>query len=268
MSRPTTAIILAAGPGSRLLPHTLHSPKCLTPIAGHPILRYQISALRRCGIQDIVMVVGYLADSVRDYVDASVTLVENKDYASTNSSYSLWLARTHMRRGFIHLNSDLLFEPSLLRALLNSKEENAVIIDRDVHPDSDMMKAQMNGRRIVQMGKRLNTGAAAEVVGPAKFGPSGAALLIERLGQLDAAGDRNRWAYSVFGELADSLSFAGIDNPGAFWGEVDTVADAEEAGRRIPQSLIRLAAQGMPPAPDRTLSPETPAPASLPTHAS
>ena len=56
------AIILAAGPGSRLLPQTLHSPKCLTPIAGQPILRYQIAALRQCGVDNIVMVVGYLAD--------------------------------------------------------------------------------------------------------------------------------------------------------------------------------------------------------------
>lgn len=266
MSHPTTAIILAAGAGSRLLPHTLHSPKCLTPITGHPILRYQIAVLRRCGVHDIVMVVGYLAESIRDYVDPSVTLVENTDYESTNSSYSLWLARKHMRHGFIHLNSDLLFEPALLRALLASADENAVIIDRDVRPDSDMMKAQLDGPRIVQMGKELKTGAAAEVVGPAKFGAPGAAALIERLGQLNAAGDRNRWAYRVFGELASELSFTGVDNPGSFWAEVDTLADAQEAERRIPQSLVRLAAQGEPPAPPRKTATESPAPASFPTH--
>jgi choline kinase len=268
MRRPTTAIILAAGPGSRLLPYTLHSPKCLTPIAGHPILRYQLAALRQCGIQDIVIVVGYLADRVRDYVDPSVTIVENRDYASTNSSYSLWLARAHMRRGFIHLNSDLLFEPVVLRALLDAADENAVIVDREVRPGSDMMKAQMRGRQIVRMDKRLTAGVSAEVVGPARFGPAGATTVIERLGQLAENGERNRWAYSVFGELAETLSFAGVEKPGAFWAEVDTVADAEEASRRIPRSLVRLAAQGVPPAPARTLSSESAVPVSHPTHAS
>jgi choline kinase len=268
MPRPTTAIILAAGPGSRLLPHTLHSPKCLTEIAGYPILRYQVAALRRCGVNDIVTVVGYRAESIREYVDSSVTLVENPEYASTNSSYSLWLARAHMRKGFIHLNSDLLFEPSLLGALLAAPEENAVIVDRNVHPESDMMKARMEGRRIVQMGKRLTTDAAAEVVGPAKFGPRGAEVLVERLGQLVAAGEKNNWAYSVFGELAGALTFTGVDNPDAFWAEVDTVADFEEAGRQIPDSLIRLAAQGIMPAPRRTSSTQSAAAASLPTHAS
>ena len=179
MPHITKAIILAAGPGSRLLPHTAHSPKCLTPIGGQPILRYQLAALRRCGVDDVVIVVGYLSDRIRDYVDSSVTLVENRDFAATNSSYSLWLARNHMRQGFIHLNSDLLFEPELLRALLASPDENAVIVDRRVSAGSDMMKAQMDGARILRMGKQLTTDAAAEVVGPAKFGASGAELLID-----------------------------------------------------------------------------------------
>ena len=102
-----------------------------------------------------------------------MTLVENRDYASTNSSHSLWLARAHMRHGFLHLNSDLLFEPELLQALLAAPDENAVIVDRHVRVGSDMMKAQMDGRRILRMAKDLTTEAAAEVVGPAKFGPRG-----------------------------------------------------------------------------------------------
>jgi L-glutamine-phosphate cytidylyltransferase len=268
MPHITKAIILAAGPGSRLLPHTAHSPKCLTPIGGQPILRYQLAALRRCGVTDIVVVVGYLSDRIRDYVDSSVTLVENRDYASTNSSYSLWLARNHMRHGFIHLNSDLLFEPELLRALLASPDENAVIVDRRVRADSDMMKAQMDGTRILRMGKQLTTDAAAEVVGPAKFGASGAELIANRLGELTAAADRNRWAYGVFGDLAPQLALAGVDNPGCFWAEVDTVADKRDAQHRIPRPLVDLAARDADSNRSRTLSSQSEIPDGFPTHAS
>ena len=241
-SRPRTAVILAAGPGSRLLPHTANAPKCLTAIGGFPILQYQLAALSQCGIDDVVIVVGYLSDRIRGFVREPVTYVENIDYASTNSSHSLWLARERLRDGYVHLNSDLLFEPAMLRALLDAPAENAVIVERTVCPSSDMMKAQMDGTRILKMGKNLTADAAAEVVGPAKFGPRGAARLIDALEQLQASGERNRWAYGIFGELAEALEFTGVDNPGAFWAEIDTVADAQDAEKRIPRRMIDLAA--------------------------
>jgi choline kinase len=240
---PRTAVILAAGPGSRLLPHTATAPKCLTTIAGHPILQYQMAALQHCGVDRVVIVVGYLAHCIRAFVPGPVTYVENGDFASTNSSHSLWLAREHLRDGYIHLNSDLLFEPAVLQTLLEAPAENAVIVERRVRPGSDMMKAQMDGARILRMGKQLTSEAAAEVVGPARFGPAGARRLIAALDELEAAGERNRWAYGIFGDLAEELAFTGIDNRGGFWAEVDTVADARDAERRIPGSLVGLAAR-------------------------
>jgi L-glutamine-phosphate cytidylyltransferase len=237
---PRTAVILAAGAGSRLLPHTAHAPKCLTAIAGYPILQYQIAALRRCGIEHLVIVVGYLSACIRDFVKGPVTYVENTEYSTTNSSHSLWLARRHLRDGYIHLNSDLLFEPGVLEALLASPQENAVVVERSVRAASDMMKAEMEGDRIRRMGKRLS-GAAAEVVGPAKFGPDGARRIVDTLDRLETDGERNRWAYSIFGELADDLGLAGVDNPGYFWAEVDTIADARDAERRVPRRLIDVA---------------------------
>ena len=240
--RIDTAVILAAGPGSRLLPHTAHAPKCLTRIGGYPILQYQMAALRECGVANVVIVVGYLSHCVREFVDDGVVLVENAHFASTNSSYSLWLAREHMRNGYVHLNSDLLFEPAMLQTLLDAPSANAVIVDSCVRPGSDMMKAQMEGRRILRMGKRL-TDASAEVVGPAKFGPAGVSRLLQRLEALDSGGERNRWAYGVFGELAEELNFTGVDAPGCDWAEVDTLDDAADAERRIPESMMELAAR-------------------------
>jgi choline kinase len=236
------AIILAAGPGSRMLPHTEHRPKCLLKIGGHPILHYQIAALRHCGVHEIAIVVGYLAEQIKEYVTTPVTFIENREYRSTGSSYSLWLARECMRDGFLYLNSDLVFHPEMLRTLLDAPDPNAVIVERQIVPTSDMQKAQMEGRQILQMGKHLPVEiAAAEVVGPAKFSAEGAARIVERLDDLVAAGDRNRWAYEVFGSLAKDLAFSGVDNPGCFWAEVDTAAEALEANQRIPRALVDFA---------------------------
>ena len=102
-----------------------------------------------------------------------------------------------MRGGFLHLNSDLLFEPGpAADAAGLARRECRHRRSATSAPGSDMMKAEMNGRRILRMGKRPDRHAAAEVVGPAKFGPAArnalSAAVAARRG-----GDRGRWADSV-----------------------------------------------------------------------
>lgn len=61
------AVILAAGLGTRLRPHTLHTPKPLLPLRGRPILDWTLGALPGA-VERVVVVVNYLADQVRDYL--------------------------------------------------------------------------------------------------------------------------------------------------------------------------------------------------------
>jgi choline kinase len=56
----TTALLLAAGTGSRLHPLTLDAPKCLTEVGGEPILGRLVDNLRLQGITRLVVVTGYL----------------------------------------------------------------------------------------------------------------------------------------------------------------------------------------------------------------
>jgi bifunctional UDP-N-acetylglucosamine pyrophosphorylase/glucosamine-1-phosphate N-acetyltransferase len=61
------AVILAAGLGTRLRPHTLATPKPLLPIQGRPILDWILGALPR-EVERVVVVVNYLADQIEDYL--------------------------------------------------------------------------------------------------------------------------------------------------------------------------------------------------------
>jgi choline kinase len=237
------AVILAAGLGSRLLPHTELRPKCLLKIGGHTILEYQVAALRQCGITDIAIVVGYQGDKIRAHLSTPVTYLENTDYASTGSSYSLWLTREFIRDGFVYVNSDLIFHPRMLQTLLDAPDPDAIIVDRHLDLTGDMQKAEMDGARILRMSKNLPAEiAAAEVVGPAKFSAVGARDLIDSLNALIASGERTRWAYEAFADVATRRPFIGIDNPGCFWAEVDTPADLIEASQRIPSHFIEFRA--------------------------
>ena len=87
------AVILAAGRGGRLRGAAGDRPKCLAGIGSRLLLERQIETLRACGIDHIAVVAGYRAADVRRVCGASVDIVHNARYATTNSLYSLWLAR-------------------------------------------------------------------------------------------------------------------------------------------------------------------------------
>jgi len=65
--RPTQAVILAGGRGSRLKPITDTRPKPMVEVLGKPFLAYQIEQLRDQGFEKILLLLGYLPEVVQDY---------------------------------------------------------------------------------------------------------------------------------------------------------------------------------------------------------
>ena len=67
IQRPTQAVVLAGGRGTRLHPLTLTRPKPMVEILGKPFLEYQIEQLREQGFKRVLLLLGYLPEVVRDY---------------------------------------------------------------------------------------------------------------------------------------------------------------------------------------------------------
>ena len=61
------AIILAGGRGTRLAPYTMVLPKPLVPIGDMPILEVLIRQLKRCGVDEVILTVGHLANLLQAY---------------------------------------------------------------------------------------------------------------------------------------------------------------------------------------------------------
>ncbi len=119
------AIILAAGTGSRLGSFTEHSPKCLVPINGVPILVNMLTHLSDVGVEETVIVVGYLKEKIYDMIGNSfnkmkISYIESDCYSTTNNIYSLWLARKHLTEDIILLEADVFFDRMLLGRLLSN----------------------------------------------------------------------------------------------------------------------------------------------------
>ena len=117
--RVATALLLAAGAGTRLLPRTNGSPKCLTEVCGIPILGRLLSCLVEEGFKRLVVVVGHRGEQIREYLDLhacglQIHCIDCRKFATTNNIYSLWLAREHIRAPFVLIESDLVFDSPLL----------------------------------------------------------------------------------------------------------------------------------------------------------
>jgi len=61
-------VILAGGIGSRMKPYTEKIPKAMIPVNGRPFVELQLRWLKKCGIEDIVLSIGYFADQIMDFV--------------------------------------------------------------------------------------------------------------------------------------------------------------------------------------------------------
>jgi len=119
-------VVLAAGAGRRLRPDTDALPKALLPVDGQvTILDIALRNLAAVGLRDIVIVVGYAADAVRDRAarlerehGIRLTLVDNDRAEEWNNAYSLWLAREHFAGGALLVNGDTVHPVSVEKTLL------------------------------------------------------------------------------------------------------------------------------------------------------
>ena len=118
-----TALLLAAGLGSRLTPLTDAVPKCLVAMSGVPILERLVRALDAHGFQRLVIVTGYKAETIRDYLGErfggiAIEYVLSPIFATTNNSYSSLARASPDRRAVPAGRSHLVFDEQLLGPLL------------------------------------------------------------------------------------------------------------------------------------------------------
>jgi L-glutamine-phosphate cytidylyltransferase len=223
------AVILAAGRGGRLQPVIGDRPKCLARIGTRTLLDRQVEALRIAGINRITVVGGFGIDLLRRLCPGGLEFVQNERYASTNSLYSLWLARDLLLDGFIVLNCDVLFHPQMLTDLLTARCDDALLVAsrRDAAPYSDEeMKVQIRRGLVSAIAKTLaHDESDAENVGIARFSPAGALALVAHMDRIIGSGQVREWLPRAFAAFAAERPLHAVDNRGFPWIEIDFPED-------------------------------------------
>ena len=228
MTPSRDAIILAAGQGRRLLPYTEACPKCLLDVGGTTILEHQVAALRSQQVDRITVVTGYLGHQVRQLLGPHVRYVENTQFATTSSMYSLWLARDAATEGCIILNADVLFHVGILQALRASPHPDALALDYEAALAEEETKVLVVGERVQSLGKSLPRGDA-ENVGMLKFSAAGSRVLFATIQALLQQNHRQVMVPYAMHAMAPTYFLAAVSVHGLPWIEIDFPEDYQRA---------------------------------------
>lgn len=243
MSLVKTAIILAAGRGSRLKELSLEQPKPMTRVNETAIIENLIRQLLQKQMERIVVVIGYQAQKLQSYIldtfgnEERFVFVENKIFDKTNNIYSLYLARTFMDGGFFLFEADVFCEDSVIAGLSASAHENIILIDK--------FTQEMNGT-VVQLDAHcavkkmfLNKDQAEDfdfsdkykTLNFYKFSETFSRdFLLPKLEAHIRGKDVNSYYEQIVKEAVDGgFDFYGLKTEGAKWWEIDTQDDLEKA---------------------------------------
>ena len=235
-------LILSAGMGTRLDPLTRTCPKCMVHVAGRPMMEYQLDALRKAGVVECTIVVGYMADAIRDYFGASyqglnLSYVENTVYAETNNLYSFWLARAELDDDTLLLEADLVFDTQLVSQLVSMDESNVAVVDR-YQPSMDGTVILASGDFAESMvlksdqGRWFDYRTALKTVNIYRLSKETLANVI--LPEMEAFlndGRTGQYYEAVFASLIASgrMEMAVLNTGNKKWAEIDTLDDLKEA---------------------------------------
>jgi choline kinase len=251
------AIVIAAGRGKRLMPYTDRMPKCLVPVDERTILRIQLDAFRKYGVDDVVIIRGYLGDVLearQAELGMPVRFVTNTDWEHNNILESLFFAEQEITGPLLLTYSDIIFTDEVVRRVVAAPGDINLVIDRrfrDIyqgrteHPLPEAEVSDLDDRgQVRRVGKRSlpPDDAYGEFIGLAKLSADGARWLRDAWRDLkrDYAGRetdpfqratsfRNAYLTDILQHLIDAgrpIEPVAIDG---MWREIDTVQDLERA---------------------------------------
>ena len=235
-------MVLAAGAGRRLQPWTETVPKTLVPVDGdRTILDVSLANFAAVGLDEVLLVVGYKADAVRERQaeleerhGVSLELVFNDKAEEWNNAYSLWCAREHFERGIVMVNGDTIAPVSVTEALLDSRgrgDDLVIALDDVQELGAEQMKVQLSDQRLLtRITKQMDPAeAVGEYIGLTLIEPHAADALADAL-QATFERDPQLYYEDGFEELARRGGRVGVAPIGEVeWVEVDDHADLARA---------------------------------------
>ena len=243
MSKIDTAVILAAGRGSRLKELSLEQPKPMTEVNKAGILNNLIRHIIDSGIKRIVVVTGYFAQKLEEDIlghfkgQTEFIFVENKIFDKTNNIYSLWLAEEYLKNGFYLYEADVFCEASTVSKMVEHPAKNVILLGRHTNlmngtvVDLDETGQVQNMYLNRHQHENFDFSDKFKTINFYKLGADFVNnFFLARLKEHIENEDVNSYYELIVKEAIDlKYQFHGLDVEDSQWWEIDTIEDLEIA---------------------------------------
>lgn len=231
------SIVLAAGQGTRLRPLTYEKPKALVDVGSVSILEHLIQQYDDAGIDEVVVVTGYKAESIRSACEdieqelnsASIIEVCNEDYDTTDNIYSLYLALKETgTEPFMLSNGDVFCDQEIINLGVNNPEQSIAFYDSTDFQEEELKLELENGEPVGILDKGRQNGAGA-TIGMFAFNNHSAKLMFEDLKTRAFENGSDNWFEASLDAIFPETKFKPVDVNDYRWIEIDTQEDLKRA---------------------------------------
>ena len=244
------AIILAAGMGIRLLPDTENLPKGMVKLFDKSLIEMQIDIFKKCGIDDISVVTGYLAEKINFQ---SVNYFMNENFSTTSGNESLYCAKQKLNDTII-CYADLIFDISIIKKMIDFNGDVGIAVESDwksryvgrtLHPisEADNVLFDESGK-IIKICKNIQkpNSNIGEFLGVMRLSSKGSSLFLKRFSELKESHvgtfhDSPSLKQSILPDMIQELIDLGINIEPIMvsekWYEVDTEQDLDFARKNF-----------------------------------
>ena len=238
MSKNKTAIILAAGVGSRLKDFTI-KPKCLIDFGTDvSIIERTYNILKRNKFKKIIVVTGFKHNEIKSKLKKKVFYKFFKNYEKTNNLQSLLSIKRELNREFYCFFADLIFDEKILKKLEKRKNNFCMVIDRSKSL-KDTMRVKVKGNNLQDIGSHISPASAdGNFIGMAKFSKKGAIILKKYLIR-EKKNIKDYYTKAIQNMIKDRVKVNYLDNNRLFWNEIDTKKDYKKFKKMIDSRKIK-----------------------------
>ncbi|MFA4045565.1 phosphocholine cytidylyltransferase family protein [Prevotella sp. PCHR] len=236
-----TAVIMAAGLGSRFGKMTESMPKGFIEVGGTAMVVRSVETLIACGITRIIIGTGYKKEAYEQLADIypQIECVYSEKYASTNSMYTLYNCREAIgNEDFLLLESDIVYSRNAITELMECPHPDVMLITPVTKfQDQYYVEHDSTGRLTNCSTDKTEVNAAGELVGIHKLSAEFFSRMCRDYAAVVAEKPKMGYEYELLSMSQNVMPVYVLNAKDVKWYEIDDESDLEYAEQNIIRSL-------------------------------